>query len=186
MIRDMVPPSGSAGFLDTDRIAASLGLLAGMHVADLGCGSGFFTISLARAVGASGIVTAVDIRQEPLDEVRAKTGSLGYANVREVRADLEVPGGTALGDNTQDMAVLENVLFQSQKKDAMVQEAVRMVKAGGRLVIIDWKKGAGGLGPPDTLRTPEDEMRRLAEARGVKFERVLDAGQFSYGLLFIK
>ena len=177
---------GPGAFLDTGRIVSSLGLVAGMHVADLGCGSGFFTVAVARMVGNEGIVTAVDIRQEPLDEVRAKTEAMGLGNVRAVRADLEVLGGTGIGENTQDFAVLENVLFQSKKKEAMIAEAVRMTKSGGRVVIIDWKKGAGGFGPPDELRTGEDEFRRMAEAAHLKFDRTLDSGQLYVGLLFIK
>ena len=177
---------GPGAFLDTGRIVSSLGFVAGMHIADLGCGSGFFAVATARMVGTNGIVTAVDIRQEPLDEVRAKAESMGLGNVRPVRGDLEVLGGTSIGDNTQDFAILENVLFQSKKKEAMIAEAVRMTKPGGRVVLIDWKKGEGGFGPPDELRTSEEDLKRMAAEATLKFERVLDVGQLYIGLTFVK
>lgn len=182
----MVNIPGQGTFLDTARVVSVLGLVEGMRVADLGCGSGYWVIPLARIVGEKGVVSAVDIRQEPLDEVRAKSEALGLANVRPIRADLEVPGGTGIGDNTQDMALIANNLYQSQKKDAILREGVRMLKPGAHLVVIEWKKGAGGLGPPDEMRTGEDELKRMAEACGVRFQRPLDVGIYSTGLVFIK
>ncbi len=179
-----LPTAGA--FLDTDRITAVLGLVEGMHAADLGCGAGYFAISLARAVGKNGVVSAVDVRQEPLDEVRAKAEALALGNVHPIRADLEVLGGTGIGENTQDMVLLANNLFQSQKKEAIIKEAVRMLKSGGHVVIIEWKKGMGGFGPPDELRTSEDDMKKMAEANGVRFQRPLDVGRFYYGLVFVK
>jgi ubiquinone/menaquinone biosynthesis C-methylase UbiE len=173
-------------FLDTDRITSLLGIAEGMHVADLGCGSGHFTISMARAVGTSGVVSAVDVQTGPLESVQAKAESLGLGNIRPIRADLEVSGGTGIADNSQDAVLLANTLFQSQKKEAMIREAVRMLKSGGRLVVIEWKKGAGGFGPPDQLRTSEDEMKKEVESQSVRFQRPLDAGRFYYGLVFIK
>lgn len=181
----MVNLPGQGAFLDTQRITSSLGIVRGMHVADLGCGSGYFTVELARAVG-EGVVSAVDVMEEPLQAVRTKAEALGLGNIHAIRADLEVRGGTGIGDNTQDLALLANVLFQSQKKEAIIGEAVRMTKAGGRVVIIDWRKGVPGFGPPDTLRTAEDDMKRLAEGCVLRFERPVDAGQFYYGLIFVK
>jgi ubiquinone/menaquinone biosynthesis C-methylase UbiE len=137
-------------------------------------------------VGKDGVVSAVDIMQEPLDAVQARAQSMGLGNVRPIRADLEVLGGTAIKENSQDLALLANTLFQSKKKDAMIAEAMRMLKSGGRLVIIDWKKGAKGFGPPDELRTDEQEMRALADAAKAKFDGTIDAGTFYYGLVFKK
>jgi len=173
-------------FLDVDRIVGSLGVVAGQHVADLGCGSGYFTIALAKVVGASGVVTAVDVMQEPLQAVQAHAESMGLKNVQTVRADLEVAGGTKIADNSQDLALLKNVLFQSQKKDAIVAEAARILKPGGRLVVIDWKKGAGGLGPPDDLRTDESAIQQFATAAGLRLSCQLAADQFHFGLVFLK
>lgn len=178
-------PAGSA-FLDVQHVISALGSLDGKQVADLGCGTGHVTIALAQAVGEHGVVTAVDIMEEPLQSVQTRAESMNLKNVRTVRADLEVLGGTKIPDNSQDIAVLANTLFQSQKKDAMLAEAVRMLKPGGELLIIDWKKGANGFGPPDHLRTDEQVMQGLAAAAGVRFQRTVDAGVFYYGLLFIK
>lgn len=177
---------GPDAFLDTQRIVSALALRPGMHVADLGSGSGFFTIAMARAVGKEGSSAGVDVRQEPLDELQAKANAAGLGNVRPIRADLEVIGGTALPDNSQDVALLANTLFQSEKKAQMIQEAVRMTKPGGRVVIIEWKKGSGGFGPPDAMRTPEEEMKSLAQGQGLVFESALDAGALYYGQIFSK
>ena len=115
-----LPPAGA--FLDTQRIISSVGVTQGQHTADLGCGSGYITMTLARAVGKDGVVTAVDVMEEPLQAVRTKAEAAGLTNVQEVRADLEVLGGTKIPDNSQDLSVLANVLFQSQKKEAMIAE----------------------------------------------------------------
>jgi ubiquinone/menaquinone biosynthesis C-methylase UbiE len=182
----MVSTPAPGAFLDTEIITAKLAITPGMHVADLGTGSGYFTISLARAVGKEGVVSAVDVRQEPLDEVRAKSEVLGLGNIRPIRADLEVLGGTGIPDNSQDLSLLASVLFQSSKRDAMIAEAARMLKSGGRLVVIDWKKGVDGFGPPDNFRSTEDEVKSMAEGKGLKFHAPVDAGRFYFGLVFMK
>lgn len=179
-----IPEAGA--FLDTRRIVSSLGGLAGLHVADLGCGAGFFTIDLARAVGKEGVVSAVDIMEEPLQSVQARAGAAGLENVRTIRADLEVLGGTKIEQGSQDLVLLANVLFQSQKKEAILAEAVRMLRSGGRLLVIDWEKGAGGFGPPESLRTDTATLQAIVVGAGVRFEQSIDAGAFYYALLFIK
>ena len=172
--------------MDTQRIVSALGIAPGQHVADLGCGTGYFTIEMAKAVGKDGVVSAVDVMQEPLQSVQSRAEAMGLGNIQAIRADLEVLGGTKIPDNSQDLALLANTMFQSQKKEAMLAEGVRMLKPGGRLVVIEWKKGAVGFGPPDALRTSEDAMRTLATAAGVRFERSLDAGTFYFGQVYLK
>jgi hypothetical protein len=61
-----------------------------------------------------------------------------------------------------------------------------MLKPGGRLVVIEWKKGALGFGPPDTLRTDDAAMRTLATAAGVHFERMLETGAYHFGQVYVK
>lgn len=182
----MVQLPTAGAFLDTQRIVSSLGGLQGHHVADLGCGSGYFTLSLAQAVGRDGVVSTVDVMQEPLQSVQSRADALGLQNVRTIRADLEVMGGTKIPDASQDLVLIANVLFQSQKKEAILSEGMRMLKSGGKIIVIDWKKGVPGFGPPDESRTSGDGLRRLVESAGAKYERALDVGAYYTGAVYIK
>lgn len=179
----MVTTSG--GFLDTNRICLALGLAEGMHVGDFGSGSGYFSVCAGAQVGKDGKVYAVDVQEGPLESVAAMAQARGLENVVPVRADLEVLGGTNIPGDSLDMVLLANVLFQSQKKDAIVREAHRTLKPGGRLLVIDWKKGGGG-GVPDELRTDEQAMKRIVEEQGFRFEADVPAGQFYFGMMFKK
>lgn len=180
------PLFGTGGFLDPGKIISEFDIQEGMSVADFGCGTGYFTILLGQKAGKDGKVYALDVQEPPLDSVRAKAKAAGLENIETVRANLEVLGGSRLPDNSQDMVLLANILFQSTKKTEIISESARVMKAGGRLIIIDWKRGAGGFGPPDELRTEQADMRALVPANVFSFQKDIDAGSFHYGMIFRK
>ena len=177
---------GTGGFLNPELIINELGLREGMNVADFGSGAGYFTIIIAERVGKEGKVYALDIMESALDSVRAKARAVGLENIEMVRTNLEVVGSSGLADQSQDVVFLANILFQSEKKSEIMRESERVLKTEGFLIIIDWKKGAGGFGPPDNLRTDETAMRSLAVGEGFVFEKNFDAGQFHFGMMFRK
>lgn len=178
---------GSGGFMDPERIAASFGLTEGMRVADFGSGSGYFTILMAKRVGDSGLVTAVDILNSALETLRAKAKMDGLSNIQTVRSNLEILGSSGLANDSQDMVLLANILFQNPNKGPIIAEARRALRPGGSLIIIDWRKSADGFGPPDDLRTGEEEMKQIVTgADGLQFVGQIDAGIFHYGMIFRK
>lgn len=177
---------GTGGFLNPDLIINEFGLREGMSVADFGSGAGYFTILMGQRVGGEGKVCALDIMESALDSVREKAKALGIENIETIRTNLEVLGSSGLSDQSQDVVLLANILFQSEKKSEIIREARRVLMSGGSLIIIDWKKDAGSFGPPDNLRTDETAMHSLAIAEGLTFERDFNAGQFHYGMLFRK
>lgn len=179
-------PTGTGGFLDPDIIVTGFGIEKGMKVADFGCGAGYFTISLATKTGPEGRVYALDVQESALDSVRARARSHNLDNIETIRTNLEVAGSSSLGDGSQDIVLLANILFQSNKKSDIIQEAKRILKIGSEMIIIDWKKGAGGFGPPDDLRLDYEEIRKLAEKNSLLFKRDIDAGQFHFGLMLKK
>lgn len=157
-----------------------------MKIADFGSGSGYFTILIAKIVGESGLVTAVDIMETALDTVRAKTKSEGLKNIDTVKSDLEILGGSGLKDESQDMVLLANILFESSKKENIIRESRRVLKPNEQLIVIDWKKGVWGFGPPDNLRTDNQKMKEMVNGLGFEFSKDIDAGLFHYGMIFIK
>lgn len=184
---------GTGGFMNPDLIINEFGLMPGMSVADFGSGAGYFTILIAEKIGKGGRVYALDILASALDSVREKVRAAGLENVETIRTNLEIVGSSSLYEQSQDIVLLANILFQSDKKVEIIREAKRVLKGGGSLIIIDWKKGAGamsdgrqGFGPPDSLRTDEVAMRALADGEGFIFNRIFNAGQFHFGLIFKK
>ncbi|OGN09837.1 MAG: hypothetical protein A3C61_03460 [Candidatus Yanofskybacteria bacterium RIFCSPHIGHO2_02_FULL_39_10] len=179
-------PFGTGGFLDPDRIVDEFNISEGMQIADFGSGAGYFTISMAERVGSSGKVCALDVMEDKLDDVRVKAGARNLENIQITRANLEVLGSSGLLDNSQDLVLLANILFQSNKKHNILEEGTRVLKNGGTMIIIDWKKGTGGFGPPDSVRTDDSEMALSAQKSNLILKNKLDAGQFHYGLVFMK
>ena len=172
--------------MNPDIIVESFGLQPGMKVADFGSGSGYFTILIAKKVGENGVVTAVDIMENALETVRARASAGGLNNLQTIRADLEVLGGSGLADNSQDVVLLANILFQSSKRPEIVREAKRVLALGGFLIFIDWKKGGGGLGPPEANRVDAQEIKSTFENEGLSFVREINAGAFHYGMVYKK
>ncbi|MEX2090611.1 MAG: methyltransferase domain-containing protein, partial [Candidatus Paceibacterota bacterium] len=178
--------AGTGGFMRPEKIVGEFGVREGMSVADFGSGAGYFTILMGRMVGEGGKVYALDIQESALDNVRVKARAVNLENIETIRTNLEISGSSGLPDNSQDIVLLANVLFQSDKKAEIIREAKRVAKNGGRLILIDWKLGSGGFGPPDSMRTDEIAMSNLVLGDGLIFEKNIDAGQFHYGISFIK
>ena len=179
-------PTGTGGFINPQKVIDQIGLKQGMKIADFGCGHGYFTLPVAKIVGNKGRVYAIDVLLEALEAVRSCAQLEGAVNIETVRGNLELPGGSGLPDSSMDMVLLHNVLFQSQKKPAIIREAKRALKLGGAFVLVDWRPDSVFLGPQNGWRMSFDEARVLAQEQGFVFNKIFDAGEFHYGLMFIK
>lgn len=194
-------------FLKPEDIVKQLPLEEGLVVADLGCGVGTFTIPIAKIVGASGHVYAVDVNKELLGVVRAAasteklpagaprasaTGSLsrtmqgGLPNVEIIWGDIEAPNGTKLADSSVGLVVLANVLFQVENKEAVIKEAYRVLKSRGYVFVTDWKESFGGLGPKSADVFSEEKAKGLFLNSGFSLYNEIEAGEYHYALLFQK
>ena len=179
-------PKGSGGFLNPEKVLSELEIKAPSRVADFGCGHGYFTIPLAKMVGKEGLVFALDVLKEALNEVSQKAEKEGLKNIETIRCNLEVPGGSKMPDNSCDMVILANILYQSQKKAEILKEATRVTKSNGKMVVIDWESGGRQLTQESGWRVSPDEVKSMADGEGLNFERSFDVGNFHYGLIFSK
>jgi ubiquinone/menaquinone biosynthesis C-methylase UbiE len=182
-----IKASGGTALIDSSKIFARLDIRAGFKVADLGCGNlGHFVLPAAKLVGKDGVVYAVDILKTALGSIQQLVKTEGLNNVVTVWSDLEKVGATKITAASLDLAILKNVLFQGTKKEEIIAEAVRLLKTGGRLLIVDWKNIASPFGPPDKLRLSVEEAKVIAEKNGLKLSDEFDAGEYHYALVFVK
>jgi ubiquinone/menaquinone biosynthesis C-methylase UbiE len=179
---------GGNELINAQKLLEQGEIKTGFKVADLGCGTtGHFVFPAAEMVGEQGIVYAVDILKSVLQSIEGRAKLWGVTNVKTVWADLERFGATRIEDNSLDLALLINVLFQVKEKQTVIKEAARILKPGGVLIIADWKLvGSSPGGPPPLLRFDPQEARKLAENVGFQFIKEFEAGPYHYGLVFKK
>ena len=103
-------------FSDPQKNIEQCGIQAGMEIADLGAGSGFYTIAAAKALIATGRVYAVDAQKDLLTKIKNNAISQGLYNVEVIWGDIEKPNGTHLRESSIDLALLSNILFQLDDK----------------------------------------------------------------------
>lgn len=173
-------------FIHPEKIIPSFQISEGMKIADLGCGAGFFTVLLAKAVGENGEIFAADVQKSSLESVKIKAQAEGISNIKTIWADLEIYGATKIANDSLGMVLISDVLFQSQKKGAIIKEAWRILSPSGKLAIIDWRPEALDIGPKGGYRLAKNDMIKIAEGAGFKPDSEFDAGDYHYGLMFVK
>jgi len=176
---------GSGGFLIPDNIIKEFGIKEGMRIADFGCGAGYFTIPIAKSVGENGVVYALDVLKTSLESVRSKAKIEGLLNIKTVWANLEISGGSKLKDESSDIVSLANILFQSPKKADIIEEAKRILKKKGKMIIIEWQEDQP-LGPPKKLIVSKNLVQELVKKQGFKLEKEFSAGKHHWGMVFVK
>lgn len=167
-------------------------------MADFGAGSGAYALAMARRVGSTGRVYAIDVQKELLArlareakasdlEARLPLGSLAsrIVNIEVIWSDLERAGGSTLADQLVDFVLMANLLFQVTAKYSLALEAKRILKPDGRLAVIDWQDSFGGLGPPAPQVIRPEEAKKIMVQAGFRFLKDFPAGDHHYGLMFV-
>ena len=127
-------------------------------VADVGAGSGYFTIPVARAVGADGRVIATDIRQEMLDYIANRLTDEGVTNVELVKVEPDDPGLPAGG---VDLVLMVDVMHYVKDRVSYGRKLRSSLSPGGRLVVIDFRHDPDAereFAPPPEQQIPQGTL----------------------------
>lgn len=177
----------STKFLDPERTLFAVGLAKGQHVADLGTGSGYYTLTSGKIVGEQGLVFAVDILEGSLDHVAAEGRLQGLKNIKLLHVDLEQNNScAAIPTGSIDVVVLANILHQIKNKSNLFAEAYRIAKTGAKFLIIEWNDQPSPIGPPLSERIQSELVNKLAVQVTLKPAGSVVADIYHYGSLFIK
>jgi ubiquinone/menaquinone biosynthesis C-methylase UbiE len=130
-------------------------------VADLGCGTGYFTIPLSYKVKK---VYGIDIQKEMLTFLEHKIQQQKIGNIETMLSkENEIP----LKNKSVDLLLSVNTLHEFSHKEAIIDEIRRVLKVDGRVVIIDFKKEISDSGPPLSIRISKEQAKRFFKEKGL-------------------
>jgi len=169
-------------FLNPEKILEKLNLRENQIAADFGSGSGGWAIPLARIL-KRGKVFAIDILEEPLSVLSLKLKTEKIYNVEIRKADVEekVP----LLPESVDLVLMTNLLFECKNKRKVLEEGKRILKKGGKILVVDWKEDLPQeIGPEEKVK--KEAIKEIAKELGLKLKEEFEAGDFHFGLIFEK
>ena len=166
-------------WLPPAEILTDLRVGPGMKVADIGAGTGYFSIPIARAVGALGHVFAVDLQAEMLDLLRVK---LEQPNVPD---NVSLHQGAAsqlpLRDRSVHMILYANIWHELDDPDSTFREALRVSVSSGKIAILDWRDDCPPPpGPPQEHRISDGSVMSFLKGKGCGNLVSKHVGQFGY------
>jgi ubiquinone/menaquinone biosynthesis C-methylase UbiE len=161
----------------------ALGVGEGVVAADLGAGSGWFTIKLADRVGPNGIVYAEDVQRQMIDSITRRVERLGLKNVRTVLGttnDPRLPAGVV------DAVLIVDSYHEMEQPVALLKNVGRSLKLNpkGRIGIVNFTKDGGGPGPAIELRVDPERVIADARAAGLELQSRPNFLKYHYMLVF--
>ena len=167
-------------FVNPVQILEQVGLKSTMIAADFGCGSGGWTVPLAQRL-EDGQVFAIDLQAEPLSALESRAKLQGIKNIRKIVANVEkrIP---ELKNFSCDLILITDLLFEVDDKEGVFQEAKRVLKPEGKILVVEWIPGVP-LGPKEGAPKKE-EVIEIAQNLGFQLEKEFKAGDYHYGLKF--
>jgi ubiquinone/menaquinone biosynthesis C-methylase UbiE len=160
-----------------DQIIARSGIREDMQVLELGCGSGFFTPYLARAVGDTSKVYALDIQEDMLRQLQAKLAKPENSDVHNVETRLASAYELPFEDDALDAAVLITVLQEIPDKQKALREIKRVLKPGGNLAVSEVL--------PDPDYVMKSTTVKMGQQAGFELDEA-DGNLWSYTVRFAK
>ncbi|EMA60998.1 type 11 methyltransferase/S-adenosylmethionine-dependent methyltransferase 3-like protein 1 [Halorubrum distributum JCM 13561] len=167
-----------------------LGIEAGLSVAEVGCGSGYFALPAARIVEPAPVY-AVDLDEALLDELGSLAERQAVENVVSVHGDAR--DLTELLPDPVDALVVANTFHGVDDRAAFVAEAFDAIAPGGSLIVVNWHDrpreattvGGEPRGPPTELRMPPEETEgAVSRAAAFELDRRIDLPPYHYALVF--
>jgi ubiquinone/menaquinone biosynthesis C-methylase UbiE len=162
-----------------DQILGLVKIRPNFIAADLGCGSGFFTLPLAKKVKK---IYAIDVQKEMLEILEQKIRKQKIRNIELVLSkENEIP----LENESVEFLISVNTLHEFSDKERMIKEMQRVLKPKGEVLIVDFKKENTGFGPPVAIRISKEQAIISFEKNGLSTLKSMDL-PFHYALVFCK
>ena len=166
-----------------DKAIAELNIKPGMFVGDVGAGTGFYALRIAKLVGPSGIVYANDIQPAMLDRLNANASGQHVENVVTIlgtESDPRLPQGKL------DLVILVDVYHEFSRPQRMLDRIRESLKSDGRLVLLEYRKEDPSVPIRPEHKMSVQEVRAEVIPEGYRFEKVIDTLPWQHIIFFRK
>lgn len=161
------------------KVLEKFGLKKDDFVADIGCGIGYFTFPAGDVVGDKGKVFALDVYNEMIEFVETKIKEENISNIRTI---ISKENDLIIDKENVDLAFLCTVLHEVDEPEIFLKDALRIIKNGGSLAIVEWNKEESDFGPGIEERLDIDDVKKLLFEVGFKEVEDIELGTYFYGL----
>lgn len=166
-------------WLPPAAVLSRLHLPHGGRIADVGAGTGYFSIPIARAIGEDGKVFAVDVQQEMLDKLRGKLEQAD--SPQNISLHLGAASQLPVADDSVDLAFYANIWHELDDQDAALREAIRVARPKGKIAILDWRSDRESPpGPPQEHRISAETIVAFLQTHGCHQVSCYNVGQYGY------
>lgn len=174
--------AGKSSFDLINRSAffSNVSISPGAQVLDVACGIGTYSLEISKLLGANGLIHAVDLWDEGIESLRKTIQEKAISNIQPVQAD--ITSQLPFENESMDFCLMATILHDltSQEQDAALKEIVRVLKPGGVLAVIEFKKIDKGPGPPIGVRISEQEAENKISKYGFLTTYLGEIGEFTY------
>ena len=163
------------------EVITALKLKEGEVIADIGAGSGYFTFRLQRHVGDTGRVYAVDVSPDMIVHLNRRIRDLHLKNVVTI---LAAPDDPLLADASVDRFFICDTWHHIENRDRYLALLKKMLKPGGQIVMVDFKKEQTPMGPPMEMRIDRADLVKEMEKNGFRLAAEHTFLPYQYFLVF--
>ena len=166
-----------------DKALAAFDLKPGMFVADIGAGTGFYSLRLAKRVTPGGVVYANDIQSGMLERLRANAAAQHITNIETVlgtESDPRLPAARL------DLVLLVDVYHEFSRPQRMLHGIRESLKPNGRLVLLEFRKEDPTVPIRPEHKMSVEEVRAEVTPEGYQFEKVVDTLPWQHIIYFRK
>jgi ubiquinone/menaquinone biosynthesis C-methylase UbiE len=185
------PPIAADGssfdLIDSKKLFTEIQLKQGMIFLDVACGYGYYSVAASKYVSETGIIYAVDLWQDGIDHLSDHIKKHQITNIQPILADARKK--ISLKNSSVDICLLATVLhdFILERTEAEVlKEIYRVLKPGGKLAVVEFKKMESHPGPPIEIRIAPVQVEKKVSPYGFLLLKIIEIGEFHYLTLFRK
>ncbi len=176
----MLEDPGRDAYQRPDQVIAALALRPGEVIADIGSGSGYFTLRLAKSVGETGRVYGVDVDPSMVRYLNRRVRAAGLRNVHVLLAEPDDP----LLPEPVDRFLIVDTWHHIENPAGYLDRIRASLEPGGQVIVIDFKKQDLPVGPPPEMKVAREDLIAQMSAGGFRLVQEHTFLPYQYFLVF--